>query len=143
MTQPWASLVALGEKRIETRSWRTKYRGILAIHAAMGFPGWARLECFKPPFSTILASHDLSPDNVPRGRVICLTSLEDCVPTEEAREAWCYYSEMAHEERFGDYSDGRFAWILGTIRAVFEPGLYAKGHLGLWNWTSCFAVEPS
>lgn len=32
--QPWASLVAVGRKRIETRSWSTSYRGPLAIHAA-------------------------------------------------------------------------------------------------------------
>ena len=39
LTQPWASLVAIGAKRIETRSWSTPYRGLLAIHAAKGFPG--------------------------------------------------------------------------------------------------------
>ncbi len=32
--QPWASLVALGHKKIETRSWNTKYRGELLIHAS-------------------------------------------------------------------------------------------------------------
>lgn len=32
--QPWATLVALGVKTIETRSWSTSYRGPLAIHAA-------------------------------------------------------------------------------------------------------------
>ena len=42
LTQPWATLVAIGAKRIETRSWRTSYRGPLAIHAAKGFPKWAR-----------------------------------------------------------------------------------------------------
>lgn len=31
--QPWATLIALGEKEYETRSWQTKYRGKLAIHA--------------------------------------------------------------------------------------------------------------
>ncbi len=33
--QPWASLIAIGAKKIETRSWATKYRGPLAIHAAI------------------------------------------------------------------------------------------------------------
>jgi len=32
--QPWASAIALGSKRIETRGWATSYRGPLAIHAA-------------------------------------------------------------------------------------------------------------
>lgn len=36
--QPWASLVALGVKTIETRSWSTKYRGPLTIHAAARRP---------------------------------------------------------------------------------------------------------
>lgn len=31
--QPWASLIAHGVKTIETRSWRTHYRGPIAIHA--------------------------------------------------------------------------------------------------------------
>ena len=31
--QPWATLIALGEKQFETRSWFTKHRGELAIHA--------------------------------------------------------------------------------------------------------------
>ena len=46
LTQPWASLVACGAKTIETRSWRTPYRGPVAIHAAKGFPadaGWIAL----------------------------------------------------------------------------------------------------
>jgi hypothetical protein len=33
--QPWATLVSIGAKRIETRSWPTKYRGPLAIHAGL------------------------------------------------------------------------------------------------------------
>lgn len=32
--QPWASLIVLGHKKIETRGWATKYRGPLLIHAA-------------------------------------------------------------------------------------------------------------
>lgn len=32
--QPWASLLAYGAKKYETRSWSTKYRGPIAIHAA-------------------------------------------------------------------------------------------------------------
>jgi hypothetical protein len=31
--QPHASLIAVGEKRYETRNWPTKYRGPIAIHA--------------------------------------------------------------------------------------------------------------
>ena len=36
--QPWASLIARGVKQYETRSWATKYRGPIAIHAAVKDP---------------------------------------------------------------------------------------------------------
>lgn len=36
--QPWASLIAVGAKTIETRGWSTKYRGSLAIHAGKAWP---------------------------------------------------------------------------------------------------------
>ena len=42
LTQPWASLMELGQKEVETRSWYTGYRGELVIHAAKGFPKWAK-----------------------------------------------------------------------------------------------------
>jgi hypothetical protein len=35
--QPWASLIVLGYKKIENRSWYTKYRGPILIHASKGF----------------------------------------------------------------------------------------------------------
>jgi hypothetical protein len=33
LTQPWATLVAVGAKQVETRNWSTRYRGRLAIHS--------------------------------------------------------------------------------------------------------------
>lgn len=36
--QPWAGLIAVGEKVYETRSWPTKYRGPIAIHAGKSDP---------------------------------------------------------------------------------------------------------
>lgn len=130
LTQPWASLVALDEKRIETRSWYSSYRGPLAIHAAMGFPGWAKRECFVPPFSTVLVRHGLSPDNLPLGRILCITTLEYCIETQSMDLAALQPLEAA----LGDYSRGRFAWVLGPVTRVFEPPIYARGSLGLWNW---------
>ena len=34
--QPWASLIIHGYKKFEFRSWQTKYRGDLLIHAGKG-----------------------------------------------------------------------------------------------------------
>ena len=44
--QPWASMLACGAKQYETRSWATKYRGPIAIHAAaLKIPGVLK-KCF-------------------------------------------------------------------------------------------------
>ena len=130
LTQPWATLVALGEKAIETRSWYTPFRGEIAIHAAMGFPGWAKRLCFEEPFSIVLSKHGLSPDNLPLGRILCTVSLEDCIETRSLNPD--YPSEQ--ERAFGDFSYGRFAWLLAGPLQTFDPAPYVKGHLGLWNW---------
>lgn len=58
LTQPWATLIALGAKTIETRSWATTYRGPLAIHAATGYgKGGMKAHkalCGEEPFCSVL-----------------------------------------------------------------------------------------
>ena len=63
LRQPWASMVADGRKTIETRTWRTNYRGLLAIHAS------AR------PYA-----------DLPTGGIIAVATLYDCRPMEAADE---------------------------------------------------------
>ena len=48
--QPWATLIMQGDKRFEFRSWQTKYRGDLLIHAGKGIDKEAmkRLEKYLP-----------------------------------------------------------------------------------------------
>jgi hypothetical protein len=36
------------------------------------------------------------------------------------------------ELAYGDYTPGRYAWILKDVKQI-DP-VPAKGHLGLWNW---------
>jgi ASCH domain len=38
--QPWAELILRGRKPFELRTWRTKYRGPLVIHAAAKIDAW-------------------------------------------------------------------------------------------------------
>ncbi|HVT78326.1 MAG TPA: ASCH domain-containing protein [Acidimicrobiales bacterium] len=51
--EPWATDVAEGRKRIETRGWSTRYRGPLAIHAArtlrsVEYLGWLERHLGEP-----------------------------------------------------------------------------------------------
>ncbi len=125
LTQPWATLVALREKRIETRSWSTSYAGPLAIHAAKAFPGWAKELCEEEPFRSSLA---VQSEQLPIGSVVCLVKLIGCRRTEDVRK------QLTEKElAYGDYEDGRFAWFLEFDR-IFEEPILAKGNRLLWNW---------
>lgn len=126
LTQPWASLVAKGAKRIETRSWRTRYRGPLAIHAAKALPRPVRDLCEGEPLRSALASAGMTDvELLPRGAVIALCRVTHCRRTEE-----CAPPEP--ESLFGNYSPGRFAWLLAGVRPLDQP-IPARGQLGLWN----------
>jgi len=128
LTQPWATLVAIGAKWIETRSWRTEYRGPLAIHAAKGMPHWAMDTCQEEPFrGVLLAAGIAGVCDLPRGAVIATCRLVGCLPTE-------IFFPSEREREFGDFDSGRFAWLLDEIVALPAP-IAAKGALGLWEWT--------
>jgi hypothetical protein len=129
LTQPWATLVAIGAKRIETRSWSTSYRGPLAIHAAKGFPKWAREFSLDPECYDCVRTNR-EPLVYPLGCVIATCRLMDCLEIEEVNQHRLTTQELA----FGDYSPGRFAWLLEDIHPLPEP-ITAKGALGLWEWT--------
>ena len=129
LTQPWASLVVLGIKKIETRSWRTSYRGVLVIHAAKGFPRWARDLCGDYPWSLALTNHGLSrPEELPVGALLGAVMVQNCLQTTSDLQA-----VLSDEERqLGDYAPDRFAWQLSHALRFPRP-IPCKGALGLWE----------
>lgn len=145
LTQPWATLVAIGAKRIETRSWSTSYRGELAIHAAKGYPRKAQMTATSSPFIEQLNRAGYLPD-IPLGVIVATCRLADCkrIVTQEnlfanagSSSAYVANGETLPsnglELSFGDYSHGRFAWILEDVQMLQEP-IPAKGALSLWEW---------
>jgi hypothetical protein len=137
LTQPWASLVAIGAKSIETRSWGTKFRGPIAIHAAKGFPGEARAACHELPFEPVLqaAGYQRASD-LPRGVIVAVAVLTNCWQFDKGSARRLRNSALegrfpSHEIDFGDYSAGRWGFCLESIRAVETP-IAARGMLGLW-----------
>jgi activating signal cointegrator 1 len=134
LTQPWATLVAIGEKEIGTRSWATNYRGPLAIHAAKGLGpvGGAMglvMLCAKSPFSNVLIENGITLPGLPRGAIVAVCELIGCEPAAH----YAYYHGISDQERaFGDYADGRYAWLLADIRRLLEP-IPCRGARRLWE----------
>ena len=143
--QPWASLVALGKKRIETRSWSTKYRGELAIHAAASLPPkWLGASRHNEEFRDAIADvfncrrdrdermgfHvDDALKKLDYGAVLCIVNL---VSIEETSEMFPEHLPD-YERLFGNYEPGRYAWALEVVE-VFDEPIPAKGNRMLWNW---------
>lgn len=125
--QPWATLVAISAKRIETRSWSTNYRGPLAIHAAKSKDG--HLNARRNPFLYALTIGGYSEfEDLPFGMVLAVVDLVDVLPATDVRNVI-----SRHELAFGDFSDGRYAWLLDSPRRLPGPRP-ARGKQGLWTW---------
>jgi hypothetical protein len=129
--QPWAALIAIGAKQVETRSWRTEYRGQLAIHSAATLPPGAweewRERCTFAVGRRLVTIEPIH--RLPLGAVVAVADLVDVVLID--RDLRLRLSSL--ELTFGDFADGRFAWVLRNVRALHEP-IPAKGALGFWEW---------
>lgn len=137
LTQPYASLVACGAKRVETRGWRTDYRGLLAIHAAKGFPRFEKDLANCRVVRELLGrlAHEL-----PLGSVVATCRLVSCHRTNEIEIGSCIgvlgdcaATITEQEYALGNYDPGRWAWLLADIKPLAEP-VPAKGALSLWEW---------
>ena len=142
LTQPYATLIAIGAKHIETRSWYTRYRGQLAIHAAKGYPKEAAQLCLVDPFMKVLSAAGFhsygtwrkSMNDLPLGCVIATCDLVEVFTISPYLHHHKYpMPPPTPEYYFGDYTPARYAWILENIKPLPEP-IPAKGALGLWEW---------
>lgn len=149
--QPWASLIACGEKRLESRSWPIAYRGQIAVHAAAKVPSYARALMEKDPrFVEALDRHHLAhdPRELPAGAVLAVAEIVGCHKVEavgcsrsrDEADSWHvryrYVEELVPIEEqelvFGNIAPHRWVWELQNVRAI-EP-VPAKGQQGIWTW---------
>jgi hypothetical protein len=132
--QPWATLLCLGVKRYETRTWKTDYRGPLAIHAATVFDAAARQLCLEPPLASWLQKAGYrTPHSLPRGQIIGTAILVEYMATEKLR------SLSVKQRLLGGFTPGRWAWHFTGARC-FDTPMPAKGQLSLF--TIDLAVLP-
>ncbi len=173
--QPWATLVALGVKTIETRSWTTAYRGPLAIHAAARRPKFTDMKhlvgdqpaAWNAWYDSGMVAADGETDYMPLGAVVAICTLVDVVPMvgpgnvvgpsvyvadpssadfpspdgpwgwqvnplgrEVPYHGWIDFRDQAP---YGDFTPGRFGWLLDNIIRLPEPPA-ARGGQRIWNW---------
>lgn len=149
--QPWASLVAIGAKRVETRHWPMPPALAgqrVAIHATKGTgpggEGAFRARLNSEPFRSALAgagldsephrglyrdpvTKELAPlihaNALPRGAIIATVVLDRCTGITE-HGALALKELNPWEHAFGNYclDEGpRFAWVLRDVSLLADP----------------------
>jgi hypothetical protein len=124
LTEPYATLIKNGSKTIETRSWKTNYRGKLYIHASS-----TKIPKEYKNNEALMSLVNLNELNY--GNIICSCELVDCIEMtdkfiEEIKKNKNEYITVV-------YAVGRYAWILKDIKVLDKP-IKAKGYLGIWNF---------
>jgi len=141
LLQPWATLMAIGAKKIETRSWYTSHRGPLAIHASLGDEWLQRLFSRDPFYRHLKAAGYTNASALPKGAVIGEVNIIDCrrIVTRETPitkmidKRVLMHPPGGDELEFGDYTPGRYAWITsGAI--IYHRPIPAKGQLSIWEF---------
>ena len=127
--EPYATLILNRVKTIETRSWKTNYRGELFIHAS----------------GKSLAKEFLNNDYVINlidgidmnyGNIICRGNLVDCVYMDES-----FLNAIKEDEKeynLGLSEIGRYAWIFEDVEPIYP--IPVKGQLNIWNYDGEYEI---
>lgn len=108
--QPYAELIARGEKIVENRTWPTRYRGPLLIHAGKSRSWMDPEDGQKYPGMTF-------------GAVVAIATLSECT----------HYLDLAPELQRHEHSSGPWCWVLSDVRRITP--VPCNGSQGLWDAT--------
>ena len=119
--QPYASLIAAGIKKYEFRTWKSKYRGKLLIHAGKGIDKKA-MEKFK--------NYNLE---YPSSCIIAICDMVDCVKIdEETRKMLLKENELVYGKAARDRSVDGYGFRLENVKMIEE--ISVKGALSFWEY---------
>lgn len=119
--QPFASLIAAGIKEYEFRTWKTKYRGEILIHAGKGIDKKAmkKFECYGLDY--------------PSGAIIARVNLTDCVTVvDEFRKVLKGKNELVYSSIVKHTEWNGYGFKLENV-AKIDP-IPAKGKLSIWEY---------
>jgi hypothetical protein len=115
LVQPWGELVVAGKKNVENRSWNTKKRGFIAIHASKS-KDKKRFELCRDFYR-----HYIDSDDVDFGAVIGFAEIIDVIDEEtvtKKTQKW--------------FEESQYGFVLDNIIRLDDP-VEIKGHMGFWK----------
>lgn len=133
MIQPWASLFLFDEAYYESRTWKTNYRGPLAIHTSKKID---RQFCSHKTVQSLLDRYGLTPQNLPTGSIIGVCNLINCLRVIEDNQESAVLEDgrivLGNDYFLGDYKVGNYACEV-TNKEMLINFIPAQGKLGLWE----------
>ena len=114
--QPWATLIAKGYKEYEFRTWKTKYRGDILIHAGKSIDkkAMSRFEEYNLDY--------------PQSRIIAEVEIVDCIKVDKE------FNEMINKLNspvYGSKERTGYAWKLDNIKKM-NIDMTITGKHGIW-----------
>jgi activating signal cointegrator 1 len=145
--QPYAHLIAAGIKRFETRSWSTRYRGPLAIHASRSWTGSEReslryvndvLQRWPRNSGPSASWPSIEGSTLDLGAIIAIVDLVEILAMEGEEDRRFSFLER----QLGYFDTGRYAWKLSAPVALETP-IRMRGNMGLFGLADRIKVEMS
>jgi len=131
--QPWASLIVEGIKDIENRTWKTKFRGRVLVHAGKN----CAFDYLMPDGRMISDTTDKLGwhyDNIPHGSIIGSVEIVDCVINHES--IWAEKTGKNYYDQTGEFNEVKpiYNWVLANPIKFEHPIENVKGKLSLWEY---------
>ena len=118
--QPFASLIAEGYKEYEFRTWKTKYRGPLLIHAGLGVDKEAMKRYEKLNL------------NYPKGKIIAKVNLTDCIEVDNNFKSKLKEKNYLVYQGAINSNKKEYAFKLENVEKIEEISI--KGKLSFWDY---------
>ncbi len=142
--QPWASLIAHGIKDIENRTWATKYRGTIYIHASgtPAFTGSYKDNLPKGFWDNLQEKEkrNFIDSFQHRGAIIGKVDIVDCainhgsIWAERTPSCSPHYPEGLPAYMGKGREDAIYNWVLANPVLFDKPIMNVKGKLSLWEF---------
>lgn len=119
--QPFASLIAAGIKCYEFRTWKTKYRGEILIHAGKGINKKAmeKFKCYNLDY--------------PSGAIIAKANLTDCIfIDDDMRDVLKSENELVYSSVINDKEWVGYGFKMENPEKI-DP-IVVNGKLSLWDY---------
>ena len=129
---PWAFLVCIGIKPIENRTWPTKFRGRVLIHASGQLCNPEFTEEQERQIKRLMPVNDVWRGNI-QGAIIGSVEIVDCVFNHES--IWAERGMITFLDKYGNVKDKPvYNWVLKNP-IMFETPIYnVKGKLSFWEY---------